>query len=251
MAWPLHRDEVGAPVIHGSVPDHYQGPLYYRWHVFTYHGYRQPLQLQIVIEDRSIAERLMTLNQCLAALRRDRRLCDENGELRADLRAPLKARLRTKAYKSWPEITAGMLILVSPRVRDVIESFDPGVHYFVPIDIADRTGGSFRTYAFFPGRTSVDPMLAPKANGLACTVTDGGDIEFRYPESITTTEQFGYLNRAVIGDAALLYDYRIGLMFSAPLVEQLGDALPKNQCFVPMGVVDEPLSKRLESRVSA
>jgi hypothetical protein len=250
--WPVSRSEVKPPVIRGTVPDNYRGPLFYRWHTFTYAGYREPLQQQMILEDRNMTLRLIqNMSLYRAATRSDPGLCDSNGDLLPDLRMPIKARLRSKAYKSWPEITNGMLMLVSPRVRDVIESIEPGIHYLVPIDVADRMGGSFRTYAFFCGRTDVYPMLAPKANGIGYTLSDKGIPEFRYPEWILTSEQFGYLNRAVIGNAALLYDLRNSLLFSAELVGQLGDALPKHMCFVPMGLVDEPRLDKVPPHISA
>ena len=230
------------PVIRGKVPDGYRGPLFYKWHVFTYEGLRASLQEQIVLEDRAMADRLVQKpSHTMVALRKDQNICDANGDLHPALREPIKARIRTKAYKSWPEITCGQMFLVSPRVRDVIEEFAPGAHYFIAIDVADRQGGSFRTYAFFCGVMRDYPALALKANNIPYTIDAAtGRPDYIAPVWAVNSEQFGYLNASVIGGAPLLWDMRVMMLFSPELVARLGDVLPKHMCFVPMGLVEEP-----------
>jgi len=104
---------------------------------------------------------------------------------------------------------SGALTLVNPRVRGVIESVAPGVHYFVPIDIDDRTGG----------------------------MSDGGQPRVKYPGWLTNTDRFFWLNGSVIDGASLLYDARLGWLFSREIVERLRDCLPKGKAFAPMGLV--------------
>jgi hypothetical protein len=110
------------------------------------------------------------------------------------------------------------------------------VHYFVPIDIDDRAGGTFRVYGFYPGLTRKLPTVALEANGIKYRMSDDGQPLFPYPTGLTTTDRFFWLNASVIGGAPLLFDGNLSFLFSHELVQQLGDCLPKGTAFVPMGL---------------
>src|SRR5438128_310515 len=77
-----------------------------------------------------MGQRLASAHWNHAAVRKARGLCDDNGALLPDLRSPVKARLKASANKSWAEFSISTLVMVSPRIRDVIENAMPGVHYF-------------------------------------------------------------------------------------------------------------------------
>ena len=68
-------------------------------------------------------------------------LCDANGALLPDLRMPVKAKLKSAARK-WDEFSVGSTLLLSPRIRDVIEEMAPGAHYLVPVDVADHAAAA-------------------------------------------------------------------------------------------------------------
>src|SRR5262249_61150481 len=81
------------PRINGQVPDDYRGPLYYRVQSLTYYGGKKPLHALLSYEDRGVRRRLAKVDLSRAALRRDPVLCDADGDLRAEWRPPVKARV--------------------------------------------------------------------------------------------------------------------------------------------------------------
>ena len=219
------------PRINGQVPDDYRGPLYYRVQNLTYYGGKKPLHALLSYEDRGVRRRLAKVDLSRAALRRDPVLCDARGDLASAWRTPIKARLWATPRKNWEEFDR----IVSSRVRDVIEEFAPGIHYFVPVDIDDRQGG-FRAYFFFCGLGWTREVVAAEASGITeTTTTVGGGRIPAFPDFISS-ERFAYLDGSVIDGAPLFYDGRLSLVFCRELVERLGDVLPRNQAFVPMGV---------------
>jgi hypothetical protein len=229
--------EVRPPVIKGAVPADYRGPLYYRLFTFQFHAAKKSLLEMTSFASPAMGQRLASVNKYHAAVRKARGLCDEDGNLLPDLRSPVRARLKASANKSWDEFSISTVIMVSPRIRDVIESAAPGVHYFVPIDIDDRAGGTFRVYAFYPGLTHRLPAVALDANGIAYKMSDDGQPLFQYPVELTTTDRFFWLNASVIDGVPLLFDGKLSFLFSHELVQQLGDCLPQGTAFVPMGLV--------------
>jgi hypothetical protein len=224
------------PVIRGQAPADHHGPLYYRLFTFQFHAAKKSLLEMTSFASPAMGQRLASVNTYHAAVRKARGLCDENGDLLPDLRSPVKARLKASAGKSWYEFSISTIIMVSPRIRDVIESAAPGVHYFVPIDIDDRAGGTLRVYGFYPGLTRKLPAVALEANGIPYTMSDDGQPLFQYPLEMVTTDRFFWLNASVIDGAPLLFDGWLSFLFSHELVQQLGDCLPKGTAFVPMGL---------------
>ena len=221
-------------VIRGAVPAHYHGPLYYRVYVFASGRAGKPMSEMVAFADRALGERLARVNRYHAALRAAQGLCDERGDLLPDLRQPIRARLKAGATK-WRDELYGVLVLVSPRFRDVVEGLAPGAHYFVPLDVDDRAGGVFRAYAFFSGVGRRRAALALEANGIPYSFADTGELVFKSPEWVLS-DHFGYLDASVVDGAPLLYDWRLGPLFSAELVELLGNVLQRGAAFVPMGL---------------
>jgi hypothetical protein len=225
---------VKPPVIRGSVPADYCGPLYYRVHVFVVEDIK-PLDQMITFDDKKIAERIIHTNSHQAAVRKAPLLLDANGELVPELRTPAKARLRSTARKNWDEFGR----FVSPRIRDIIEAAAPGIHIFVPIDVDDRNGGAFRVYAFFPGiaTSRKRPALAFEACGIPYTMNEYGEPIFIMPDWFVRGEdRFAYLDGSVVGGAPLIFDPIVYPIYSHELVQQLGDCLGKGRAFIPMGV---------------
>jgi hypothetical protein len=225
------------PVIVGDVPPDYRGPLYYRLLNRSAGRRKKPLQEMIKFDDRKLGDRLASVNPLHAAVRRAPQLCDPNGELLSDLREPLKARLKSSASKGWDEFSSGVITLVSPRIRNVIEGLAPDVHYFVPIDISGDEG-AFRVYAFYCGLSRQYPALALEANGIGYSLAENGVPVFTTPHWLET-DSFAYLDASVIAGVPLLLDWKVWLIFSAELVEALGDVMPAGTVFVPMGLDDK------------
>jgi hypothetical protein len=226
-----------SPVIRGTVPADYRGPLHYRRITFL-HQTKKPLQQMLNFDDRNMGQRLCNVNFAQAAWRMSPQICDANGNLLPDLQTPVKAKLKASASKTWDELSAGSIVLVSRRIQEIIETIAPGVHYFVPIDVSDREGGTFRVYAFYCGATLPETALAMEANGITRTKLPDGGLRFEpFPDWITGFERFGYLDSKAIAGVPLLYDPMLGILYSPELVERLGDCIPKGEAFVPMGLV--------------
>jgi hypothetical protein len=222
------------PPIEGEVPKDYSGPVYYRLRT-TGDNPGAPLSQSITFADRARAQKLSRISQLQAAFRKDPNLCDANGTLLSEWQTPLKGKLKASARNSFEEISWSAIPMVSERVREVIEELAPGVHYFIPMDVEDRQGETFRAYGFHCGLTDRQPALALEAHGIPFTLSGAGDRLYTPPAWLRST-QFGLLDSAVLDGASLRYDATIGLLFSAELVRRLGGVMPKGTVFVPMGV---------------
>jgi uncharacterized protein DUF1629 len=222
------------PVIDGAVPGDYRGPLCYRLRS-SGDSAKKPLVEMIGFADRNAKRKFIQIDQNLAARRMDPWLCDENGDLLPEWRTPIKAKLLANANKSWDEFSSGGINLVSERIRDVVERLAPGVHYFIPVDIDDRHGATFRVYMFFCGMTRLPTVLAMEANGIEYTLFPDGTPRYAPPAWIYSNA-FGYLDLSAIDGAPLLYSRELGFLFSQELVDRLGQIMPEGTVFVPMGL---------------
>jgi hypothetical protein len=84
--------------------------------------------------------------------------------------------------------------------------------------------------------------LALEHNGIPFWMSDSGFPIFDYPEWLRT-EQFGWLNAAVVDGAHLLRDWTVDLVFSEELLDRLGDCMEDNNVFVPIWL-DRSLTSR-------
>ena len=80
--------------------------------------------------------------------------------------------------------------------------------------------------------------LAITANGLAGHILPEGGLTFNQPK--LSARHFYYLNAYVIGSTELFVDTWLGTIFSRRMLERLGDVLPPELAFMPMGVCTEP-----------
>jgi hypothetical protein len=125
---------------------------------------------------------------------------------------------------------------VSPRIRDIVEEFAPGIHYFIPVEVDDGQGGSFCAFFFICGAGWTDEVVAREASGITQTTTTfAGDVIPTLPDFIGS-ERFAYLEASKIDRAPLFYNGSLSWVFCRDLVERLGDILPRGKAFVPMGV---------------
>lgn len=239
MSTPASNPSAVKPArIRGTVPNDYRGPLYYRVATFSYQGNKKGLHELVSFEDRKAVARLAKVDIGRAAQRNDVVLCDANGELLPEWRTPLKAKLKGSAGKTrnWVEFAATFMSTVSPRIKDIIEEFAPGIHYFIPVDVDDGQGGSFRAFFFVCGAGWFGRATALEASGFTETTTTFAGEVVPAPPDLIGSERFAYLDAAVIGRTPLFYDGELSFVFCADLVERLGDILPSGKAFVPMGV---------------
>jgi hypothetical protein len=229
--------------IRGEVPPDYRGPVYYRARIDSYEGFKRGVHEFIKFEQKGLGQDLASADPIQAAHRVAPQLFDEKGELLPKWTVPLKARAASDAPKNWPEWASGSYTVVSQRVRDAIEEFEPGKHVFIPIDVANKDGSARRVYAFYQISSETRPSLALAANGIEHSLGPSGDPLFEKPEWLKS-DRFAYLNSQVVRDSAVDFDPRTGLVLSGELVEKLGDVFPKGLVLVPMGLADEKIGGR-------
>jgi hypothetical protein len=231
------------PSIRGTIPESYTGAIFYRMETFSYEGMRRTVYHGVVtVLDRKRMQELGDPRNMTCSLYKLGILTDARGVLREKWREPLRARIPKSAPKSWPEFgVGGTLTVISSRIRDLIEALEPGANFFIPIDAETAGGSILRLYALFIGIVPARTALSMKANRTEFTASDyDGSPVFQRPEWLMgPSEHFGYLDPQVVGDHALLKDTASLWIFSAELVNQLGDVLPKGVAFVPMGVAGE------------
>jgi hypothetical protein len=210
---------------------------------FSHEGMRRTVYHGVVtVHDRKRMQELAHPLNMSCSLYKLGALTDERGELRDKWRQPLPARIPKSAPKSWPEFgVGGTLTIVSQRIRDLIEELEPGAHFFIPIDAEQSDASVLRLYAFFIGVVPTRTALSMDANGIAYSTSDfDGSPVFSRPEWLMRpSEHFGYLDPKVVDGHAILKDTASLCIFSAELVNGLGDVLPKGLAFVPMGVAAE------------
>lgn len=227
----------GRAPISGTIPPDYSGPIFYRLRVVAARE-PKPTATYLKFANLDAARRLAAADPVQVAHRRDPRLFDQAGNLLDVFRRPINAEFRASAPKSLAEWSLGSYAIVSARVREAIDRFQPGKHLFIPIDVAAKTGLS-RLYAFYVQRDHIDPALAQRANADASA--DGRAL-FAAPTWITTN-RFGYLRAGVVEGVAVDWDARLGFLISEQLAHELGDAFAEGVVLIPMGVVDEPVEQ--------
>jgi len=152
---------------------------------------------------------------------------------------PLAAALLASAKQPFPELVFSNWPLASDRLRRVLESIEPGVHLFLPLDTSEGAEPPL-LHIFYAGATFRPTGLAVSANGMADHILPEGGLTFNRPK--LSARNFYHLNVNVIDSADVFVDAWLGLIFSRRALERLGDVLPPELAFMPMGVCKEPAS---------
>jgi hypothetical protein len=214
------RDHVYKPPrIVGEVPPDYDGPVFYRISSlsspstsFGFKGWSKAEKL--------IYERLPSIADLGPLGLEPGRVVDERGNLLPEFAQPIQAQVDTRSasadweLRTWPP-------LVSARVKDIIEAFEPNKAVFVPIDAAWPDGRIDRYYwavwGNLWGRATEDVVPPRWLN------SHGGDQLFHYlTASRTEGRHFIWTPSYVV--------------LSGAIVQQFGDVLQRQQVFVPCGV---------------
>jgi hypothetical protein len=231
------------PRVLGEVPADYSGRLYYRIRAT---GRSAPRYLQsspLIFEPADVGQAIATADFVQMAHRASPALFDEQGKLRPQFQAPLKARIRSAVPEQLPEWAIGLFFyqLVSPRVRDVIESFEPDKNIFLAVDCSRKSGEAQRRYLFYVQLDHIASALAFRANGVEPRISDNGNPYWNdWHDHLHANPRFIFLNAEAIGSRKLYYSSHVGVLFAAEVVEALGDVLSEDYAFAPVGVVTEP-----------
>lgn len=223
------------PRIVGDLPAGYGGKVFYRTvNKLSLPGKRGLVEF-VKIEKKKTggtdaAARLSSFGTLADAKRNYPDMFDASGALKEEWRQPLRASRKARFPADWDHYDSGFLQLVSPQVKDAIEAVEPGVHLFVPLDITgEAPEDTLRLYISKLGHggmgfVALSPQSNPKQDYF-------GDIPGK------VTESFLYLDRRKIAGMHWFW-CEVGPVYSAELVEKLGDILPESVFYVPVGVTE-------------
>jgi hypothetical protein len=216
---PDPRDFVHKPArIEGTIPADYDGPVYYRLrqlrdvkHWFGFKGWNKAAE--------HIFERFPNYGDGAYL----HRALDANGRLLPELAKTIQVDVATRRKSADWERHAHYP-LISARVKELIEEFEPGKAVFIPIDARWPDGRVDRYYYYLWGKLSeriFPDVLPPK-----WLYGSHEDDVFHYlpPERLPGRHW-------MVGQGYFVV--------SQQMLERLGDILPKEQVFVPFGVRPE------------
>jgi len=241
---PSHLHPAVKPArIVDEMPEGYDGELYYRI-VPSQRGAKRNIRRYVrLVHPKGVAledwpgQRLAAAWAPIVAQGKERGIFVEPGKLHPDLERALPAQLLASAKKPFPELVSSNWPIASDRFRRVLESLEPGTHLFLPLDTSDG-GQPPLLHIFFAGAMFRPTGLAISANGIAGHILPEGGLTFNQPK--LSARHFYYLNANVIGSSELFVDSWLGTIFSRRMLERLGDVLPPELAFMPMGVCAEP-----------
>jgi hypothetical protein len=226
MATPDPRDFVYKPPrIVGEVPPDYEGPIFYRISSlsspstgFGFKGWSKAEKL--------IYQRLPNINDLGPVGLEPGRVVDERGKLLPEFAEPIQAKVDTRRRSAdWELRTYPPLI--SARVKEIIEEFEPGKAVFIPIDAAWPDGRVDRYYWAVWGN-------------LWGRATD----DFTPPQWFHSRDEgFHYLSAAKVEGRHFIWGGSY-IVLSEEIVERFGDVLVRQQVFVPCGVAPQSIEDR-------
>jgi len=230
--------------VKSEAPAFYAGPIYYRVFANVRSRAGRPLILEYDLSDVAREQVLFDHRVRHYSILNSGLIVDEGQNLLPEWQVPLKARLAKGAEVSYEFAPGGF---ASERVRDLIETLDPGSHIFLPIDLTMPDGTVERWFKMmwsddFFGETV--PILDIDANTITSREINGVS-KYNKPEwALSMTMEpyhFGYLNPKTLPDLNVFATNNLdnSEVMSEPLVarlEEMGVTMPKGSTLVAMGV---------------
>jgi hypothetical protein len=220
---PDPRDHVYKPPrIVGEVPADYEGPVFYRIAnvsspsaSFGFKGWSNAEKL--------IWERLPNIAYLGELGLEPGRILDEQGQLLPEFAEPIKAKVDTRRKSADWELRT-YPPLVSDRVKEIIDEFEPGKAVFIPIDAAWPDGRIDRYYWAVWGKLmgrATDDITPPQW-------FHSGDREFHY------------LSAAKVAGRHFIWGGSYTVL-SGEIMRRFGDVLLRQQVLVPCGVAAQSI----------
>jgi hypothetical protein len=207
------------PRVVGDVPPDYRGPLYYRISnvstprtSFGFKGWSKAEKL--------IYQRLPGVNNYGPVGLEPGRIVDGQGNLLPEFAEPIQARVDTRRKAADWELRT-LPPLISARVKQIIDEFEPDKGVFIPIDAAWPDGRVDRYYWAVWGRLwgpATDDFTPPRWISAGI-----GDREFHF------------VSASRVGGRHFIWNPSYTLV-SEPMLQRFGDVLQSQQVFVPVGV---------------
>lgn len=220
----------------GRIPDGYTGPIFYRVSNFL-----KPNPPSKVLFDyiKFLGRNTREVNEISYLNLRDAivhsEYLDEHGRVREQWAKPIKAMTKANYREDWPEFSPNGMTLVSTRVKEAIEKYETENHAFVAIDVESPAGvRSFQAFVMVRG-VQIDSVDYVASGIVPRKIYPGGkgawDASVALPR-----DEFAYLKRHLVQGKHHYWDENVQNVWSQEIVAELGDILPKEFVFVPMGV---------------
>jgi hypothetical protein len=224
--------------ISGQVPAGYSGPIFYR-----ISNMQKPLGK--VLSDylkfpgRDVRERNKIVglmdNGSIASISEFSSYLDEHGNVDKGWSTPIRAVAKANYRDHWPEFSPHTMILVSERLKKIIEKYEKDNHAFVAVEVESHTGEQmFRAFVMVGG-VAVDAVDYLASGIVPSKVYPNGKASWVALIALPRNE-FCYLTREKIVGRHHVWDEKLGHVWSQQIVDELGDILPKEFLFIPMGV---------------
>ncbi len=223
--------------ISGKIPAGYTGPLFYRVSdflqpykvkkdLFDYLKFPKPAGPDII---RAIG--LLAVPDAINSSH----YRDQSGGTKQQWMKPVTAIARSSYRDDWPEFSNSSqevsVALVSERVKEIVERYETDTHAFVAVDIQSDAGGHIaRAFVMVKGKV-VDFI-------------DRGATE-NIPNVIIPDGNFCYLTGDLVKGRHHFWDHKLGHVWSEEIVKELGDVLPKQSVFVPVGVTATTIRSKI------
>jgi hypothetical protein len=223
------------PRISGQIPAGYSGQIFYRLS-----NYVKPNPPSKVLFDfiKFPGRNTMGINAISYLCHRDAIIytdyLDEHGKVKEVWNTPIQAEAKSNYQEDWPEFSLHNMTLISERVKNVIEKFESENHAFVAIDVGLQSGKLLRAFVMVRG-VAIDAVDYLASGIVPSKVYPGGKASWVATNALPRDE-FCYLSREKVESRNHFWDENLGHVWSQRIVAELGDVLPREYVFVPMGV---------------
>ncbi len=222
--------------ISGRVPTDYMGLLYYRLSNFE-----RPVPPSKVLYDhlKFPGRNVSAMNAISYLSMRDAIIhpdyAGEDGTVRPEWKTPIKAVTKASYRADWPEFSLHRVLLVSERLKTILEKYEKDNHAYVPMDV-ESPGGQHLCRAFVMVRGLAIDAVDYVASKIAPTKVYPGGKALWDVNSALPRDEFCYLSGKAVGGRHHFWDEKLGHVWSQDIVREMGDVLPSEFVFVPMGV---------------
>ena len=218
--------------IAGKIPEGYSGPLYYRLSdflepykskkdLFDYLKFPKPNGPELV---RDIG--FLYVSDAINSPH----YRDQNGRVKEQWAKPVIALARTNYKADWPEFSHGgtgasfsiSVTLISERVKKTVEKYEKDSHAFVEVDVRSDAGDNV-------ARAHI------MVRGEVIDAFDPSSCETR-PNILIPDGNFCCLHGELIKGRHHFWEKTLGHVWSEEMVHELGDILPRQTVYVPVGV---------------
>lgn len=164
---------------------------------------------------------------------------DQNGRVKEQWTKPVIAIARANYKADWPEFSHGgdgasfsiSVSMISERVKRLVEKYDKDRHAFVEVDIQSDTGGHVARAFFMVKGEVVDAFDRSSCDS--------------FPNIVVPDGNFCCLNSELVEGRHHFWEKTLGHVWSEEIVKELGDILPRQTVFVPVGVTKPSLRAKI------